>query len=1386
LLLIPTSPDAKSIFGHALALDVPEERSAYLAQACAGSPGLRAEIEELLRVLDQAGGFLLRPAGTDSNQTKDFEPSPHDVGSSIGSYKLLEKIGEGGMGEVWVVDQQQPIKRRVALKLIKPGMDSRSVLGRFEAERQALAVMDHPNIAKVLDAGTTTDGRPYFVMELVKGTPITEFCDARKLTPKERLELFVPVCQAIQHAHMKGIIHRDIKPSNVLVELHDDRALVKVIDFGVAKAVGQKLTDKTIYTGFGALVGTPSYMAPEQATFNALDIDTRADVYALGVLLYELLAGSPPIEKERLNKAALDEVLRIVRDEEPPRPSQRLSTSQAKASIAATRGSEPTRLSALMKGEIDWIVMKALEKDRTRRYETANGLAKDLQRYLKGEAVEACPPTLGYQFMKAYRRNRAAVLVGVAFVALIALAGIAAGFLAVRAEEARKGEMAERKKAEEREAEANEQQARAEREQKRAEEEKRASEAVRAFLQDDLLRQADVRSQASSLSRTGGDFDIKPNPTIDELLDRAAVHLTPEQIEAKFPNLPFVQAEVLHAVANAYAGMGKFDRAMALTDRAVPLYLATRGPDDRATLAARASQALHHATLDGRLDVEGERMLAAVAEDCRRVFGPRDRMGFDANIWFGRSIALRNSPEAIPFFAKLKADGMEFYGADDNITIIAAGHLAMAYRLAGRIPEAIREMEQVLATVKAAKIRPDYPWFYAGFAELAEAYKATNHKDKAIEVYRELLALWERRGEPYHRNTWIPRHDFAWLVAGSGDTEGAAKLFEANLQAAPNSEWAFLSFNGAQEMMKRLGRDDAALDFARKGLAAILAGQPPTHRSWYTGMARRYVGQLLVARKEHAEAEPLLVAAVADLTEFDDKRPDYDSGKQMAAAHKALAQLYADTARPAEAARVQADHAKFLLRRTAKGSAGNVPNGSAWEVYNSGDHATAAKMFEVMEKSANSPEDKCAAYHGLFLSEQKLGKLDDARKHAQAAVDVIVKARGPDHRSYKLGMAQSALGVLLFELKEPVAAEPHLIAGCRLVADYAHQIPSHDFPHRYVAFDHLIQILEQSNRIPDAKTWSAVWQELFGKLLRRSLAGDKLTAATVTLVNQQVLAHAFAGRHDDALALYREVNIKHPPDRKPTAEAWLRLIGTVFNHYEGKLQAERMKPWAELRIPPLERDLDALRKTKPAEVPLLRATNTLLFSYVHAGRKADVVKLVEEVIARQKANGWRTDADAVASYGSTTKVVALAGRPDLASELSSAVLAAVTKAKATSEVLATATYSHGLSRSVAGAHTEAEGHFREAVRLQSSMDAKHWKAAKYQAWLGFALHDQKKYAEAEKVLTEAYTEWEVCVATAPAWEKQHTLLIAGRLASLYEAIKKPDEAAKWKVLSVIK
>jgi serine/threonine protein kinase/tetratricopeptide (TPR) repeat protein len=408
------------------------ERAAYLDQACEGNPTLRAEVEALLlahgtpqRVLDAAEAIT---------PTTDQGSHPEKPGTLIGPYKLLQQIGEGGMGIVFMAEQQEPVRRKVALKIIKPGMDSTQVMARFEAERQALALMDHQNIARVLDAGATASSRPYFVMELVKGVPITKFCDDNHLTPRERLELFAPVCQAIQHAHQKGIIHRDIKPSNVLVTLYDGKPVPKVIDFGVAKAIEQRLTERTLFTQIGQVVGTLEYMSPEQVEINALDIDTRSDIYSLGVLLYELFTGSTPLEKQKLRSAAFTEMLRMIREEEPPKPSTRLSASRDQLpSISAQRKTEPAKL---VRGELDWIVMKALEKDRHRRYETANGFARDIQRYLADEPVEACPPSSAYKLRKFARKNRKALATACAVVLLLAAAATVSTWQAIRATQA--------------------------------------------------------------------------------------------------------------------------------------------------------------------------------------------------------------------------------------------------------------------------------------------------------------------------------------------------------------------------------------------------------------------------------------------------------------------------------------------------------------------------------------------------------------------------------------------------------------------------------------------------------------------------------------------------------------------------------------------------------------------------------------------------------------------------------------------------------------------------------------------------------------------------------------------------------------------------------------
>jgi tetratricopeptide (TPR) repeat protein len=451
----------RDIFIAALHEKDPVARAAFLDKVCADDRTLRKQVEQLLREEEQLGSFLERPAEPQAGSgpvtrtpTEPFPASLEGPGSVIGPYKLIQEIGEGGMGTVYMAQQTEPVKRLVALKLIKPGMDSKQVLARFEAERQALALMDHPNIAKVLDAGTTGGARdegrgtreegpelptlprtsplasrPFFVMELVKGVPITKYCDQHRLTLRQRLELFVPVCQATQHAHQKGIIHRDIKPSNVQVALYDDRPVPKVIDFGVAKATGQPLTEQTPHTAFGAIVGTLEYMSPEQASFNQLDIDTRSDIYSLGVLLYELLAGSPPFSRKELEKAGMLEMLRVIREQEPTKPSTKLSTAEGLPTLAANRGTEPAKLTKLIRGDLDWIVMKALEKDRNRRYETASAFAADVQRYLNDEPVQAFPPSRWYRLRKFARRNKASLSIAGLVLLFIATLGGGIGWV---------------------------------------------------------------------------------------------------------------------------------------------------------------------------------------------------------------------------------------------------------------------------------------------------------------------------------------------------------------------------------------------------------------------------------------------------------------------------------------------------------------------------------------------------------------------------------------------------------------------------------------------------------------------------------------------------------------------------------------------------------------------------------------------------------------------------------------------------------------------------------------------------------------------------------------------------------------------------------------------
>jgi non-specific serine/threonine protein kinase/serine/threonine-protein kinase len=534
--------DAKAIFFQALDCQTPDELARFLQTACEGDDELHARVSELLDAHRDAGKFL---DGGGSGDTNEFEPLAEGQGTVVGPYKLLEQIGEGGFGVVFLAEQERPVRRKVALKIIKPGMDTRQVIARFEAERQALAMMEHPNIAKVHDAGATENGRPYFVMELVQGVPITEYCDQCNLPTRERLELFKTVCQAVQHAHQKGIIHRDIKPTNVLVAMQDGRPAPKIIDFGVAKAVNERLTEQTLATGFAQMIGTPMYMSPEQAELSPMGVDTRSDIYSLGVLLYELLTGTTPFDKDRLHSASYDELRRIIREEEPPHPSARLSslplggrvregvsageTAALATTIAAHRRTDPRRLVQSIRGELDWIVMKCLEKDRNRRYETPNDLARDIEGYLHDEPVQACPPSKVYRLRKFARRNR----LPLTFVALL-LGGfvfLAYGYMALKRERDAKGIV-----------------------------------SARAKAVDDLF-QSILRSSASGGKIKGSQY------TVREMLDDYSAGLG-NQLADK----PEAEADLRTTIGRTYLALGAYDRAEPQFQRAIELRRTVDGP----------------------------------------------------------------------------------------------------------------------------------------------------------------------------------------------------------------------------------------------------------------------------------------------------------------------------------------------------------------------------------------------------------------------------------------------------------------------------------------------------------------------------------------------------------------------------------------------------------------------------------------------------------------------------------------------------------------------------------------------------------------------------------------------------------------------------------------
>lgn len=978
---------AKELFLRALEQEDLAGRTAWLERECAGDRLLLERVRELLSAHEASASGRFEgtstvaaseaaaeaATGAEATQAAEAEatvslPAAGAAGWLVaGRYKLLQPIGEGGMGTVWMADQIEPVRRRVAVKLIRADRGtSRDILARFEAERQAIAVMDHPHIAKLLDAGTTKEGSPYFVMELVKGLPLTEYCDQARMSIPERLHVFMQICGAVQHAHQKGIIHRDLKPSNILVENHDGKAVPKVIDFGLAKATtGLKLTENTLFTGFGNVLGTPLYMAPEQAGGSAIDVDTRADLYALGVILYELLTGTTPLTRESIRQAALDQIVRLIREQEPPAPSSRLSTTESAASIAANRQTEPAKLGRFVKGELDWIVLKALAKERDRRYDTASALARDVERFLNHEPVTAGPPTAAYRLRKFVRRHRVQVVGALLLFGsmVVGVIGTAAGLI-----EARRQREAARAEATQKE------RARAEEARQRQIAENRLGEIEKAVeVLGALFRDLDPKK---------AEAEGKPlSALLGERLDHAV-----RQLDADAISDPLTVARLKELIGEAQLNLGHADKAIQLHKESARLFAEQAGADSREALAAShnlASAYLEYGDLE-----RAEELIKRVAEKREKVLGPDhvDTLASQTNL----AEVYRHAGKldlSIPLHVELLGRKTKLFGRDDLETIMSMNNLALAYQAAGEAGCALPLLQKALermtekrgkvhidtltvqnnlalafqasgATWKAVPLLEDYlegvrqlvgptnPATLRGMNNLAMAYLELDDPHRAMPLLERTLELKRETLPPDHPETLITMNNVAKASDRLGDYRRAQSLYLLTVErmteklgddhpftrkVLSNLISSYQSARNLAEAVpvlsrlrrsseKRVGastpEDATLLSALGQGLTELGRSQEAESAlrecleirkkqepdAWTTFNTMSLLGAALLGQEKYAEAEPLLLQGYEGLKAREASIPP-QGATRIAEALDRLVKLYKAWGKPDEAAR---------------------------------------------------------------------------------------------------------------------------------------------------------------------------------------------------------------------------------------------------------------------------------------------------------------------------------------------------------------------------------------------------------------------------------------------------------------------------------------------------
>jgi serine/threonine protein kinase/tetratricopeptide (TPR) repeat protein len=1331
----------RDLFIAALQQEGPAQCQAYLDEACAGRPELRRQVEHLLRLHESAGSFLEQPAAQPP-ATQAFpaaEPAgpPEGAGALVGPYQLIERIGEGGMGAVWLAQQTEPVKRLVAVKLIKAGMDSKQVVARFEAERQALALMDHPHIARVLDGGTTAAGRPYFVMELVKGVPITRYCDERRLTPRQRLELFVPVCQAVQHAHQKGIIHRDLKPSNVLVALYDGRPVPKVIDFGVAKAAGQPLTERTLVTGFGNLVGTPEYMSPEQAETNQLDIDTRSDIYSLGVLLYELLTGSPPFTRKESEYGGILELLRAVREQEPARPSAKLSTAKGLPALAANRGTEPAKLTRLVRGELDWIALKALEKDRGRRYETANGFARDVQRYLNDEPVQACPPSAWYRCRKFARRNKRALLTAALLAAmLLAVAGIFGWTARDRA--ARRGRNAEAVAAllgqcetalrTDRADQAAVALGAAERRAADGGAEGLAGRLARCRTDLELLRKVDdidtfrwtwggrafpaIRAVAARWRAVLADYGVAP--------DKASA-----KEAAGWVSRSLVRDRVLAAV-DGWLGTDPSAWVRAVLRSADPdpyrdvVRDAMAARDGRAVAAqARRPAALHQPpwfaamlAASPRIPVERRRAVLESAlrtrpgnlellMDLGNSYPMNRREGADERVrWFQAALAARpdNLAARNSLGAALRDKGdpdgaiAHFEEVIRRNPKFALGH----YNVGVALGDKGRRNGAIAAYRAALKADPEYALAHYN---LAHGLRDRGDLAGALHHFKEASRLDPKdERAPYNLGK---------ILMNQGDREGAIAAYRAAIQADPTEDYPHIHLgyallekgdpDGAIAAFLGAIRADPNAPGARRGLdlARKARGTPDEALAAY-----RAAVQAGVTRNRRAgHPDPLTALSnLAKAYHAVDKLPE-------------AIRLYEQVKRAREK-ELGADHLDTV----------NTLVNLAGAYRNDGKAALAVRLLEqvkeILKRKKLQPDhpDTLTTLHSLAVAYLAASKWTEAIRLLEQIKDIREKELGADHPDTLKTLTNLAAA---YQRDGKVALAIRLLEQVKESQEKKFEA---DHPATLHTLESLAHAYKADGKLRDA---IRLYERVKQARERQLGAGHRFT---MLVVNNLAVAYWSARQLDRSLPLFEDL-LERMEARvgrdHPSALATRANLGVNY--------CEAGRP--DEGLPLLE---EAYRKGK-LHAELAWVGEALVFAYAEAGRTAEAAALLPDWLASARKS---LPADSLHLAG--------------------------TLASAADQYLKLKQY------------PKAERLLRECLTIREKKAADSWTTFNARSLLGGALAGQKKYADAEPLLLKGYEGMKQRAEKMLPRQKKLLRRALERLVQLYEAWGNPDQANEWR------